>query len=796
MENNKRVFVPRVKRDYIGTYHKRTDAYAKASGTAPYAEDLALKRNHPDMVYMKMLRSPYPHARIKSLDTTRAEAVPGIVGVLRYDDPEVLAMPAFNSEWTDATNTTDKNKAWNLGCEDRHVLSDTAQWVGDEMGCAIAGETVEAVEEAMKLLDIEWEVLPFCLTIEDAMKPDAPVLHPDINPDNNFIPNYPMWGPDTNVNWGDVDKACEEADVVVEVSCDYKNPQQCALDYWNCMCDWSRKDELLMICDSYAVDQSRIFLRDMLGLPMKDIRVITPYEGGQHGRANTGEQMFFLASALMSRKVERPVRYTQTRKEHFHDTRTGMYHTVKLAAMNDGTIIGVDFNILANTGAYADASLGAVKYVAPEWIECMIAAIPSVRHTGRAVYTNIIPASIMRSIGNIQMNNIFGRGIDALAEKLNIDPVEIWVKNISCHGWTPPYNCVEKVIRDGAEFFGWDKRHAAGKGELIDGTKKRGMGVSLNYTWHTEFQEVRRGPIQVQIKLNPDGTVILDAPTVEVGGGSNTCAVLSCAENLGVDFDNIRWIYQQDTETGLKDVVQTDSSVSFVLAESVRHCAHKVKEEFLGMVAKKLGVDPKTMDMKHGRAFVVDNPEIGMTIPEYYEGIDVFENGTSLNPITNMYVHRLDPQSYGGAYMAVFVEVEIDTETGEIEVTKMAVASDGGTILFPAGAEGQLAGGQVQGLAEALYEEMVYDDATGIPLNFNFVDYKFPTMADFPDVDPLPMEVYEGNGEYGACGVGEAAPCCTPGAVGNAIYNALGIRIDETAVSPIKILNALGKAGE
>ena len=220
----------------------------------------------------------------------------------------------------------------------------------------------------------------------------------------------------------------------------------------------------------------------------------------------------------------------------------------------------------------------------------------------------------------------------------------------------------------------------------------------------------------------------------------------------------------------------------------------KVKEEFLAKVARKWDRKPEELDMKDGRVFVKAQPEISQTIREYYDSVDLWEE-ENLVPITIMHSRPIDDKSYGFAYMATFAEVEVDTETGEVDVLRMVVCSDGVTVLFPAGAEGQLTGGQCQGLGEALYEEMIYDEATGIPLNFNFVDYKFPTMADYPDIDPVPMEIFEGHGEYGACGMGEAAPCCTPRAISNAIYNAIGVRINETAASPVKILNALGKEG-
>jgi len=735
----KRTFTPRVPHKYIGTYRPRSDAYEKASGMAKYSEDITLKRQYPDMLYMKMLKSPYPNARIKSIDTSKAAMLPGVVGILKYTDPEIAKLKMTNACWTDGTATQDQKRGFTYGNLDRKILGDHAHWMGDELGVAIAAESIEIAEEALKLVDIEWEVLPFVVKMEDAAKPEAPIVHPEFNTGSNYLAYYEFMGPDTYVDRGNVDIAFAEADVVLDTQCMYGNPQQCALDYWNCLIDWG-KDQITVVSDSYAVDQTRMHFHDMLDVPLSSVRVISPYEGGQHGRGDTGEQPFFLVSALMSKKTGRPVKYRQSRKEHFHDTRTSMVGKVKIGAKKDGTITAVQIENTGNKGAYADIGMAAIKFVPQEWATVSTGRIPNLRMIGKGIYTNTIPSSCMRSIGNIQMNYFLGLAMDTLAERLGIDPIELAIKNISCHNVPTPNPCVEEVIRAAAREIGWEMRHAPGKGEWFAETKKRGMGFSVNNTWHTENHEYRRGPTQVMIKLNPDGTVILDAPTVEVGTGSNNCAVLACAETLGVSPEDVRWISVQDTQTGLKDQVQTDSAVSYILSESVHHCALDIKSKLLEKVGRKMNRKPEELDISEGRIFVKASPEIGMTIKEYYDSIDLFTED-SLIPLTSFYTRPLSMEDFGTAYMATFVEVEVDTETGQVEVLRMVVASDGGTIIFPPGAEGQLVGGQCQGLGEALYEGMIYDEATGIPLNFNFIDYKFPTMADWPDIDPILMEV-------------------------------------------------------
>ena len=795
MSGKKHVFQPRIQREYIGTYRPRIDGLKKAAGRAVFTDDMTLKRKYPDMLYVRMLKSPYPHAVIKSIDSSAAEAHPGVAAVLRYDDPVVLAWPDMTAGYNDAVGTINRAQAWTGGYFDRRILGDRATWVGDELGIAIAGDSEETVEEAMKLLKVEWDVLPFVLTVEDALKPGAPIIHPEINPNGNMIPPdlNPFWGPDIFFEQGDVDKAFSEAEVSIETSADSFNAEQGALEYWSGMVDWNEEDEMLVLSDTYANDQTRYSLHEFFGLPLSKIRVVTPYQGGQHGRADTQEQYLFYICAEMSRRTRRPVKYRQTRREHFHDTRSIIHFDLRMGATKEGRITSLDVELLGNEGGYFDLGLGDLKLPTETWLESTAYTIPNIRAMGRGVYTNIIPSGCMRGIGNIHMTYIVGIGIEMLAEKLGMDPLDIYIKSMSNKAVPPPNPCLEEVLRKGAGLIGWENRRPHGKGEPAGGVKKRGMGFAVCNTWHAEHYEWRRGPTQVLIKLNPDGTVILDAPTIEVGTGSNHCAVMACCEALGVEPDKVNWIYYQDTESGLKDMVQSDSSVSYLLGESVYECGLNLKKKFLEQVSGRMGKSADELDMKKGRVFVKDDPETGMTIEEYFRLIDLHEEDT-LVPVTEYYERHISSEYDGNAYMAAFTEVEVDTETGEVEVLKLVVCSDGGTILNPAGAEGQIAGGQCMGLGEALYEKMIYDEKTGVPLNFNYVDYKFPTAADWPDVDPIPMEVYKGiHGRFGASGLGEGAPSCTTGAVSNAIYNALGIRVCGTAISPRDIYEALKK---
>ncbi len=780
----KKGYTQRTERKFVGGYRPRIDGLEKASGKALYADDITLKRNYPDMLYAKVLRSPYAHARIKSIDVSRAEALPGVKCILTYKDPELASLRATNAGWTDGVDTLSYDRMMWKHFRDRRVLGDHACWATDEVGAVVAAESEEIAGEALKLIDVEWEVLPFVLDPMEAMKPGAPVIHPEITA-NNVLPKDPVGGDDIFVLRGDVDKSFAEADVIVEGTSIHHNATQASLDNWCCLVDW-KKDTLTLRSNSYETDQSRMHISQMLGIPVHKVRVISSYVGGQFGRGDTGDQPFFLFTALLSKRTGRPVKFKHTRRESFHDSRQPAIYTGKLGAKRDGTITSMYFKSIGNAGAYADHTMFALKFAPTEITEVAFAHIPNIKMESYGVYTNKLPACMMRGVGNSQFNLIFGHVVDMLAEKLDMDPMDLAIKNFG-HEWgTRPDKSLVAVLNAGAEKIGWrGKRHKPGE---YPGVRKRGVGFSLHPAWHAEWQELRRGEILVGITLNTDCTVILEAPTVETGTGSNTCNVLGCAEALGflgIDVKDIHWSHVVDTETSVKDCVQTDSSVSYLQSEVIALAARDLKGRLIEKAAAVMNERPEDLDIAGGR--VVSRGSAGMTVRELM-------NHGNLAPLVVRKSRVPNGEKTGVPYFATFSEVEVDTDTGRVEVIKIVHVNDCGTVMFASGAEAQQIGGQCIGMGEALTEEIIYDEETGIPLNFNFIDYKIPTMADMPDIDPVLLEVWKGAGEYGACGIGEGTVTCTPRAVLNAIYNAIGVRVNDIPVKPEKILKALGKA--
>ncbi len=782
-------FAPRVERAFLGKYRPKIDGRDKARGVALYADDLANARDFPGLLYAKVLRSPYPHARILGLDSSEAERLPGVKAILRYDDPEVAALKKTNAGWTDGVDTVSYRKMMWGTFRDRCVLGSYACWVGDEVGVAIAAESERIAEEALRLVKVDWEILPFVLDPMAAMEPGAPLVHPEISSDNVF-PADPFGGGDVFVDKGDVDEGFKRADLVVEGRAVYHNATQNSLDNWCCLVEW-KGEGLTVWSNSYATDQTRMHVSQMLDLPLHKVRAVSSYVGGQFGRGDTGDQPFFLFTALLARKSGRPVKFRHSRRESFHDSRQPAIYDGKVGIRRDGTITAMHYKSIGNAGAYADHTMFALKYAPKEITEVALAHVADVRFESHGVYTNKLPACMMRGVGNSQFNLVFGLMIDLAAERLGMDPVDLCVKNFG-HEWESlPDRSLERVLAEGAGRIGWkEKRHLPGQGPAYEGVKKRGVGFSCHPAWHAEWQETRRGKVQVAITLNPDCTVMLKAPSVETGNGSNTCNVLGCAEALGflgIGVEDIHWTPTVDSDDGMKDCVQTDSAVSYLQSELMAQAARELKDRIREIAAPVIGASPEGLEIAEGRVFPSASPGDGMKVKEILLSGD-------LAPITVFMSRPPLAEKTGVPYFANFAEVEVDTSTGRVETLKLVVINDCGTVMYASGAEAQQVGGQCIGLGEALTEEVIYDPATGVPLNFNWIDYHIPTMADMPDIEPVLLEVWKGGGEYGACGIGEGTVTCTPRAILNAIYNAIGARVDEIPATPEKVLRALGKA--
>ncbi|MDR1042431.1 MAG: xanthine dehydrogenase family protein molybdopterin-binding subunit [Clostridiales Family XIII bacterium] len=782
----KTMYEPRVKRTYVGAYRPKIDAREKTLGKVRFFQDVALGGMFPNTVYGGILRSPYANATIVGMDTSDAEALPGVRAVLRYDDPEIRALKPTTHAWTD-TAITPFHRDTIPRFFDRTFLPGSAKHVGDQMGVAVAADSPELVRKALGLVEIEWDVHPVFLEAEEAVSAEANDLHPGLCVEKNKIKLHGDFQDDVSFETGDIEKAKSEADVAAHTDMVYGgNVSHGTLDFRGLLIKWD-SDRIDCWTNHYYTDQTRMYLHEYLDVPINRIRVVNGHCGAHMGKWNMGEDGYYVVMAFLARRSGKPVYYRMDVHEEFHDTRNLTRFVVDLYAKNDGEITGMEIEGIGTMGGYYGPMEYNVQFIVEESAERIFAPIKNLRMRSKAYFTNRVPGGVMRGIGNLQLCWPLLQAVDIIAEKLGIDPVDVIKKNFG-DKWSPyPNESLAAVLDKGAELIGWERRRKTGEGELIDGCRKRGFGVAVWNQWHAEWQENARGRIEVAFRVNPDLSVTLISPTCETGAGGNSACVFACADSLSflnITPEDIHWVPVNDSDSGLKDCPPTDSIVSFLMPEAMPECAAKVKEEFRRRGALMLDAEPDELDVDDAKVFVKSDPSRFVTCWSVMMDVDCV-------PIYAHVVRNNNKTVTGLPCGAWFAEVEVDIETGEIDVRHVVLVNDVGQVMHASGAESQQLGAQELGVGEALTEDLQYDRRTGTVLNRNYLDYKMLTSADFPEISPCLMEVWKGAGEYGAAGIAEAALTGTPTAIGNAVYNAIGVRFDTLPITPKKVLDAL-----
>ncbi|MDR1571997.1 MAG: molybdopterin-dependent oxidoreductase [Clostridiales Family XIII bacterium] len=781
---------PRTERKYVGSYSPKIDAAEKTLGKVRFFQDVTLNGMFPNTVYGGILQSPYANASIARMDTGKAEALPGVRAVLRYDDPEIRALKPTTHSWTD-TAITPLHRDTLPRFFDRVFLPGSAKWLGDQMGVAVAADTPELVREALALVEIEWELRPAFLEAEEAVLPGATDLHPGLCDSKNKIRLHGDFVDDVSFEKGDVDRARAEADVAVHVDKVYGgNASHGTLDFRGCLIHW---DGGRIDCwtNQYYTDQTRMYLHEYLDVPINRIRVVNGHCGAHMGKWNMGEDGYYIVMAFLSKRSGRPVKYRMDVHEEFHDTRNYTRFEMDMFAKSDGTITGMDIVGTGTLGGYYGPIEYNVQFIVEESAGRVLAPIDSLRLRSRAYFTNRMPGGVMRGIGNLQLCWPVFQASDMVAEALGMDPVDIIKKNFG-DAWSPrPNASLAAVLDRGAELIGWEQRRSAADNAAGGGYRKRGLGVAAWNQWHAEWQENARGRVEVAFRINPDMSVTLISPTCETGAGGNSACVLACAESLSflnVTPDDVHWVPVNDSDTGLRDCPPTDSVVSFLMPEAMPECAEKIKDEFRRRAALMLGADPSELDVDDAKVFVKGDPSRSVSCWSVMMDVDCV-------PVYAHVTRDNNKTVTGISFGAWFADVEVDVETGEIDVRHVVLANDVGQVMHASGAESQQLGAQALGIGEALTEDLVYDRRTGAALNRNYLDYKMLTSADYPEVSPCLLEVWRGAGEYGAIGLAESATAGTTTAIANAVYNAIGIRFDTLPITPKKVLDALASRG-
>jgi xanthine dehydrogenase molybdenum-binding subunit len=747
----------------VGKRLPRVDAREKATGTAKFTVDIKLH----EMLYAKILRSPHAHARIVQIDTSKAEKLPGVKAVLTHKEARIPFL-----EW--------------LGMPtDEYVLDDSVRYVGDKVA-AVAAVSEEVAEEALKLLNVEYEVLPAVFDQEEAMKPGAPKIHPEIPEAENNVsfPNQPIL-----IEVGDIEKGFKEADYIFENT--YKTSRQChcSLEPHVCVASWDNSGKLTF----WSSEQTAFFVRERLanalGIPLNKVRVIVPHVGGGFGsKYGYAEEVI---CALLAKKTCRPVKLECTREEEFATTRTRHPWSIKIktGVKKDGTFTARYMRAVINTGAYGWHGAGTLMW-GGSWFVSLYRC-PNIRFEGYPVYTNSPVAGAFRGYGNPQANFAMECQIDEIAERLGMDPLELRLKNHIRTGDVNPANqftvtsCgLDECMRKGAERIGWNRRQK--KPRAVGGIKKRGIGMACMIHGMSSKSLGEDGDIgSAIVKINTDGTAHLLLGIPDIGQGSNTVLAQIAAEELGVRLEDIS-VTTADTDTTTWNWIALGSRTTVIVGNAVKAAMADAKMQLFEKAAEILQTNVENLVAKDRKIYIRGAPDKGRSIAEVALAVkNVFPFKVVVGRAS------YEPPTHLPPFAAQFAEVEVDTETGKVDVLKIVAAHDVGKAINPDAVEGQIEGGLQQSIGYTFTEDMVLDEVTGKPLNPGFRDYKILKAVDMPDIDIILVEPVDPEGPFGAKGVGEVSHVPTAAAIANAIYNATGVRIKELPITPEKILKGL-----
>ena len=735
----------------------RVDGADKVTGRSLYAGDVFL----PGMLYCKVLKSTRSHARIVRIDATKAERLPGVREVITGKDfPDV--------------------RYGSGALKDRRILNiDEVFYIGEPLAAVAAVDEITA-QEALELIDVEYEDLPRVVSPLDAVKPGSPEVHSDLSSFEGS--SFAMEGNICTLldsDMGDVDGAFQKADFVFEDNFKSQGINQGFLEPMACVASVDPSGRINVWASTQGPYQIRSQLADVIGVPISRIRVIPMELGGGFGAKL--RMCIEAYPVMLALKTYKPVKMIATREEVFTLSGprlpTTMY--LKTGVTKEGTIVARESVSVFDMGAYLGAgpatgishALGAYR-------------ISNFRVRSFAVYTNKIWTGSYRASGVADMTFAVESHMDIIARKMEIDPVEFRLKNAleegdtNVHGNRMPRNGLKETLEAVRDKLG--ARSSGGEaGERV----ATGRGIALSQ-WKSGS-----GPSTASLSLNEDGTISVLTGSVDISGTDTVLAQIA-AETLGIEMDQII-IAKRDTDLAPYTQPSGGSRIIYSQGKAVQMAAEDTKAKLMALAAERWGVSPEALECAGGRLYVRDNPSQGYSFPQLARMSLTSKGGPILG------TGSLSSMPYAPVFNTQGVEVKVDRETGQIRLTRFVQAQDVGTPINPMSIEGQLEGGAVQGIGRAFTENIQIDPGDGHLLNPSFTTYLMPLAADMILIENILVEVPSDNGPFGARAVAEPPGFGPPAAIANAVYDALGVRIKELPITPEKILAALrGEAVE
>ncbi len=770
------------KRDFkvVNKSVKKVDALALALGKPLFTADFV----PADALHVKLLWSPHAHARIKSIDTSAAEKMPGVKCVLCHKNVPRVAHTTAGQGFPEPSPY------------DTFMFDHKVRFVGDRVA-AVAAETVEQAEAALEAIRVEYEPLPAVLSIEDALKDGTPVIHDE--PEARAVIPVP-YEPKKNIaakvgmDVGDVAKGLAEADVKFDQSYYIHMAQHCPIETHVAMAQVDSRGRLVITTSTQVPFHVRRIVAQVCEIPVQQIRVIKPRIGGGFGAKQ--EVLIEELVAMVALRTGRPAFLMYTREEEFVSSRTRHPERVRvrLGAKKDGTITALGLDCISNTGAYGAHALTVVCNSGSKVLPLYRAS--NVHFTGTAVYTNLPVPGAYRGYGATQAAFALEIQIDEMAEALGLDPLEFRLKNHIQSGETSPVfaalgegkagvqqsigSCeLDKCIKLGAKAIGWKKR---GDWRQKKGRFRRGIGMCA-LMQGSSIPEIDMGA--ATLKMNEDGSFNLLIGATDLGTGSDTVLAQIAAEVLGTETEKIV-VYSSDTDMTPFDVGAYASSTTYLSGAAVLDVAEKVKKQILSVAGEMLNKKPAELALAAAKVVAKDGSGEA-TFSEIALHALYASNQFQIGAISSKISHKSPPP-----FAAHFAEVEVDTETGKTTVIKYVAAVDCGTAINPKLAEGQTEGAVMNGISYALTEEYLFNSA-GKMLNDSFLHYRIFSLRDKPEMVTILVPSYEKTGPFGAKSVSEISingPCP---AIANAIHNAVGVRLRDAPFTPERVWRAMKK---
>jgi carbon-monoxide dehydrogenase large subunit len=752
----------------VGTNVEMVGARAKVSGAVNYIADLEF----PGQLYAKALRSPYAHAKLVRIDTSKAAAFPGVRAVVTRDDLAGL------------------NLYFGTAVEDQPVVViDKVRCVGDIVA-AVAADSREIAEEAVTLIEAEYEELPAATDILEAAKPEAPIIHEqhvDKKAGGNIHGVY-------RAASGDIERGFKESDEIIENIYTIPPIQHGHIEPHAVTAFWEPSGKLVIHTPCQTPSPLQEQLAKVFRLPLNRVRVVVPFVGGGYGGKNHARVEPVVA--LLARKARRPVQWILTRDEVFlTGRRFGAVVKIKTGFKRDGRLWARKAEALYDMGAYALSGPANTKNA------CLIAGgpynIPHRDYTTYAVYTNLPPAGPYRGVGASHVCWAYESDIDDIARRLNMDPLEVRLKNLLKEG--DPFITGEPMtsvgisdcVRQVASSIGWRGKdeQAAKTGAIV---RAKGLAVAIKSTSTPSTSAA-------SVRLNSDGSAILLTSSTDMGQGAQTSLAQIVGDELGLPLERVS-VTSPDTDFTPYDKSTSSSRTTFHMGRAAQIAAGQIRDQLLQAGAKALEARVEDLELKDLRLQVKGVPEKTLTFPQLFKAIFGEPSGSLFGSYTLRTEGGIDSvagQGKGSSfwfYSASGAEVEVDTETGKVHVLRVATAVDVGKAIHPLQCNLQNEGSALAGLGSALFEEMRFDN--GQPINCTFLDYLLPSTLDHPsEFESRLVETPHPDGPCGAKGMGEAALPPTAPALGNAIANALnGARVRDLPIRPDKIVALLSAA--